>query len=115
MIGTKLRRRRGGRTTYTVVGVEGGGHYVLGPDVHGPAISASELELSTLFTILSEPDAPAAAPQPSVRVLGMSDAEAAGRERLRAQLEQQAATRARSPQGQTPEEVFADAAGQEQE
>jgi len=113
IIGTKLRHKRGDRAVFTVVGVEGGGHYVLAPDVHGPAISASELELSTLFTILSEPDARAGAPTPSVRVLGMSDLEAAGRERLRARMERQAAARARSPQGRTPEEVFADAAGQE--
>ena len=115
MIRTKLRRK-GDRAVFTVVGVEGGGHYVLAPDVHGAAISASELEIARLFSVVAEPDTKTtAAPAPSVRVLGMSDAEASGRERLRAQMERQAAARARSPQGPTPEDVFADAAGRERE
>ena len=113
MIGTTLKRRRD-RALFRVVGRDGG-QWVIAPERFGPALSASELELRELFGVVSEPDAPAPAPTPSARVLGMSDAEAAGRELLRAQMERQAATRARSPQGRTPEEVFADAAGQERE
>ena len=113
MIGTTLKRKRD-RALFRVIGRDGG-QWIIGPDEFGPAVRTSELEIAELFAVVSESDAPTAAPEPSVRVLGMSDAEAAGRERLRAQMEQQAASRARSPQGPTPEEVFADAAGRERE
>lgn len=103
MIGTVLRRRRD-RALYRVVGRDGG-KWVLAPEEFGGAISASELEVRELYAVVSEPDAPAA-PEPAVKVIGQSDTEAAGRERLRATMERQAAGRARSPQGRTPEQVF---------
>ena len=98
-----LRRRRD-RALYRVVGRDGG-QWILAPEEFGPAISVSELEIRELYAVVSEPDAPAV-PEPAVRVIGQSDAEAAGRERLCATMERQAANRATSPQGRTPEQVF---------
>lgn len=103
MVGATLRRKRD-RALYRVVGRDGG-QWVLAPETFGGAISLSELELRELYAVVTEADSDAA-PTPAVRVLGQSDAEAAGREAMRAQMEQQISNRAPSPRGRTPEDVF---------
>ena len=105
MVGTVVRRKRGDRALFRVIGRDGG-QWVIGPEEEfGPALNVSELELRELYAVVSASDAPAA-PEPSVRVLGMTDTEVSGREHLRAQMARQAAGRAREPQGRTPEQVF---------
>jgi len=103
MIGTVLKRKRD-RALYHVVGRDGG-QWVVAPETFGGAISVSELELRELYSVVTEAGSDAA-PTPAVRVLGQSDAEAAGREAMRQRMEQQIRNRAPSPRGRTPEDVF---------
>lgn len=104
-IGARVKRRADGET-FRVVGSYGG-QLVLGPDIHGPSITVSSLELRTLFDVDAEPE-PAASPQTTV--FGRDDAEQTGWERLAAAHVADLAERRSAPTPPTPEEAFAAAA-----
>jgi hypothetical protein len=103
MIGTVLRRRRD-RAVFRVVGRDGS-HWVLGPERFGPSLSVSELEIRELFSVVSEaeafePVAPAIVPD------GMSVAEAARWDAMRATVEREYAAAMTAPPAPRPEDVF---------
>lgn len=104
MIGTVVRRKRGDRRSFRVVGREGG-QLVLGPLEHGSAVTVSELELRELFTVEDETVMTHATPTPqAVAVAGRGAGEQAAWEALTAEFVA-SATRNR-PTPPTPEEVF---------
>jgi hypothetical protein len=104
MIGTRLRRRRD-KTTFRVVGRDGG-QWVLAPDVFGSPLAASELEISELYAVIGE-DAKTPSVEPATRVVGRSASEQAGYEAL-AERSYEAFAAARekptAPPALTPEE-----------
>lgn len=82
MIGCSLKRKRD-RQTFRVVG-RNGGHWVLAPVEHGPAIEVSPLEASELFSVAGDaPEAAEVAPVEAA-VFGRSAGEQASREALAA-------------------------------
>lgn len=102
MTGIELKRKRD-RKLFRVVGREGS-MWVLAPVDYGPAITASPLELATLFSVEgggTEVEQVAA----RVAVAGRSEAEQVGRERLAA-AHVEAASQKPAPLP-SPEESFA--------
>lgn len=103
MLGTVVRRKRGDRRAFRVIGRDGG-QLVLGPVEHGPAVTVSELELRELFAVEGEPMATHATPMQAVA--GRDAAEQAAWEALTAEFVQSIATARSRPMPPTPEEVF---------
>lgn len=109
MLGTKLRRRRD-RREFRVIGCNGRGHWVLGTEPFGPAITASDLEISALFTPTGA--APERTPTEAVmNVAGRTGDEQAGYEALSDQAYERFAASLGKPirsDAPTPEEAFRD-------
>lgn len=103
MLGARLRRRSD-RAIFRVTGMDGG-QWVLSPEDFGPAIAASPLECSELFTVLADFGTPEQ-PKPQRRVFGRSDGEQAGYEALAA-AHAEALDSPREPAPLAPEEAFA--------
>lgn len=83
MVGCTLKRKRGDRASFRVVGRHGS-MWVLAPLVHGPAVEVSPLEASELFSVVGDaPEVAEVAPVETV-VFGRSAGEQAGREALAA-------------------------------
>lgn len=83
MVGCTLKRKRGDRATFRVVGRRGS-MWVLAPVEHGPAIEVSPLEASELFSVAGDAPEAAEVEAPEVSVFGRSAGEQAGREALAA-------------------------------
>lgn len=106
MLGTVVRRKRGDRRSFRIVGREGG-QLVLGPLEHGPAVSVSELELRELFTVEAEAPATHATPTPQTgAVAGRAAGEQAAWEALTAEFVRSISAARTRPMPPTPEETF---------
>lgn len=104
MVGAVVRRKRGDRQTFRIVGRDGN-RWILGPVDFGPAVTASELELSALFAVVSEPEA--VVPQrPQRPTLGYTADEQAAREALAAEHVRSISTPRNGPTLPSPEDVF---------